>query len=53
MMKVAHPKRSILLSDSIVSKFGTRRWIDVNEISDGQNSATNEVLDFCAKIRFV
>ena len=33
-----HHKISKLFIDSTVSKFVTRKWIEINELSNGQNS---------------
>ena len=33
IIKMEHPKISKLLNDSTVSKFVTRKWIEVNDLS--------------------
>ena len=38
-----HHKISKLLNDSTVSKFVTRKWIEVNNLSSGQYSANKRV----------
>ena len=34
---------SKLLNDSAVSKFPTRKWIEVNKLSNGQNSLDKNI----------
>ena len=38
-----HYKMSKLLNDSSVSKFVTRKWIQVNDLSGGQYSVTKNI----------
>ena len=38
-----HHKISKLLNDSIVSKFATRKWIEVNNLSGGQYSVNKNI----------
>ena len=38
-----HHKISKLLSDSTLSKFVTRKWIEVNDLSSGQYSADKNI----------
>ena len=38
-----HYKISKLLNDSTVSKFMTRKWIEVNDLSKGQYSANKNI----------
>ena len=50
-----HSKISRFLNDSTVSKFVTTKWIEVNDLSNGQYSANKniKVYKFNAKLRFV
>ena len=43
IIKMKHHKISKLLSDSTVSKFLTRKWTEVNDLSGGQYSANKNV----------
>ena len=45
IIKKEHDKLSKLLNDSTVSKFVTRKWIEVNDLSNGQYS-TNKNISF-------
>ena len=38
-----HYKISKLLNDSIVSKFLTKKWIEVNDLSSGQYSVNKNI----------
>ena len=38
-----HYKISKLLTDSAVLKFATKKWIEVNDLSSGQNSAKKNI----------
>ena len=54
-----HYKISKLLNDSTVSKFVTRKWIDVTDLLGGQCSVSKKMrfifdnVRFNAKIRFL
>ena len=39
-----HYKISKLVTDSTVSKFVTRKWIEVNDLSGGQYSASKNIM---------
>ena len=41
--KMEHYKISNLLNDSPVSKFVTRKWTEVNDLSGGQYSANKNI----------
>ena len=38
-----HYSISKLLNDSIVSKFVTKQWVEVNDLSSGQHSSTKNI----------
>ena len=38
-----HYKTSKLLNDSTVSKFGTKKWIEVNDLSSSQYSVNKKI----------
>ena len=38
-----HYKTSKLLTNSTVSKFVTRKWVEVNDLSSGQYSASKSI----------
>ena len=42
-MKMEHHKIPKLLNNSTVSKFVTRKWIEVNDLSGGQHSANKNI----------
>ena len=42
-MKMEHHKISNLLNDSMVSKFLTRKWIKLSDLSNGQYSVYKNV----------
>ena len=46
-----HYKRSKLLNDSTVSKFVTRKWIEVNDLSVGQYSRKKNIRFKTAMLR--
>ena len=49
-----HHKISKLLNDSTVSKFVTRKWIEVNDLSSGQYSVNKNVrFKIDVQIRFM
>ena len=41
--KMEHFKISESLTDSIVSKFVTKKWIEVNDVSGGQYSSNKNI----------
>ena len=43
IIKMEHCKISILLNDSSVSKFVTKKWIEVNDLSSGLYLANKDV----------
>ena len=43
IMKMEHYKISKLLNDSTVSKFVTRKWVEVNDSSSGQYSVNKNI----------
>ena len=46
IIKMEHHKIFMLLNDSTISKFVTKKWMTVNDLSSGQYPANN------VKIRF-
>ena len=42
-MKMEHYKISKLLNDSTVSKFATKHWVEVNDLSSGQYSVNKNI----------
>ena len=42
--KKEHFKTSKLINDSTISKFVTRKWIEVNDLSGGQYSVNKNII---------
>ena len=52
--KKEHFKTSKLINDSTISKFVTRKWIEVNDLSGGQYSVNKNIIqNSYAMIRFM